>query len=130
MQQNACHTSENIVSIQAVNRTKVQGKATMNNEESSQFVGSNPTAKTISPSGEGDSGAGLERSHARGSRRGVYGKRRHREAQRVGGSRRGIHSSRRAAHKVRQWPAGAIVIGIHSHPGATSAPLRKGTSRS
>jgi hypothetical protein len=47
MQQNACHTREKVVSIQAVNRTKVQGQATMNNEENTQLVGSNPTATTI-----------------------------------------------------------------------------------
>jgi hypothetical protein len=47
VQQNACNTSENVVSIQALNRTEVQGKAIMNNEENMQFVGSNPTATTI-----------------------------------------------------------------------------------
>jgi hypothetical protein len=47
MQQNACYTRENVVPIQALNRTKVQGMATMNNEEITEIVGSNPTATTI-----------------------------------------------------------------------------------
>ncbi len=48
VQQNACYARQKVVSIQAVNRTKVQGKATMNNEKTIQSVGSNPTATTIS----------------------------------------------------------------------------------
>jgi hypothetical protein len=49
MQQNACYTRENVVSIQALNRTEVQREATMNNDENMQLHGSNPCRTAISP---------------------------------------------------------------------------------